>query len=302
MGGSSRQTSESTQTQTLPANQQANVDLLMQGIGQLYQSGGPQYFPGQTYAGATPEQIQARNMAAGYATGAGQNYANTAVQSNQQMMDPNRIFDLQATPGYGAVRQGIQDTVTRNLTENILPQSTLAQAATGDLGGSRGAMMDALAMGRTGGELASALGQLDLGVSAQNRGSYEAAMNRAGDIYGLGQAPAQSLENVGAANRADQQGQIQADMARWDFQQNQLPRLLQMVQSLTGSAGQYGGTTTGRETTSSSGGGGIGQILGPLLMAASFFPPTAPFAAPAAAVLGPTLGAASPRPVGTGGG
>ena len=158
-GGSQRQTSSSTRTQALPGNQQANVDLLMQGIGQLYQSGGPQYYQGQNYTTATPEQMQARQMASGYATGAGQTYANQALSFNQQMMDPNRIFDLQATPGYGAVRQGIQDTVTRNLTENILPQSALSGVATGDLGGSRGGMMDALAMGRTGGELASALGR-----------------------------------------------------------------------------------------------------------------------------------------------
>ena len=87
-GGQQRQTSESTQTQVLPANQQANVDLLMQGIGQLQQSGGPQYYPGQNYTTATPEQQQARQMASGYATGAGQTFANTAVQSNQSMMDP----------------------------------------------------------------------------------------------------------------------------------------------------------------------------------------------------------------------
>jgi hypothetical protein len=282
-GGKQRQTSESTQTQVLPANQQANVDLLMQGIGDLYQSGGPQYYSGQNYTTATPEQQQARQMASGYATGAGQNYANTAVQSNQSMMDPNRIFDLQKTPGYGAVRQGIQDTVTRNLTENILPQGVLSATGAGDLGGSRSGMMDALAMGRTSGELASALGQLDLGVSQANRGSYEQAMNRAPGIYQLGVAPSNTLENVGGANRADAEGKLQADMQKWDFQQNQLPRLLSMVQALTGSAGQYGGTTTGTNTQTTSGGGGIGQILGPLMMLGSMFMGGAPAAGAAAA-------------------
>ena len=139
-------------------------------------------------------------------------------------------------------------------------------------------------MSRTGGELASALGQLDLGVSQANRGSYEQAMNRAPNIYQLGVQPSNTLENVGAANRQDAEGKLQADMQRWDFQQNQLPRLLSMIQALTGSAGQYGGTTTGTNVQSTSGGGGgIGQMLGPLLMLGSMFMGGAPAAGAAAA-------------------
>ena len=116
-------------------------------------------------------------------------------------------------------------------------------------------------------------------------------MNRAPGIYQLGVQPSNTLENVGAANRSDQEQKLQADMQKWDFQQNQLPRLLSMIQSLTGSAGQYGGTTTGTETqTTSGGGGGLGQILGPLLMAASLFPPTAPAAAAAGPVINSLAG------------
>jgi hypothetical protein len=77
MGSSraSQQTSNTTRT-VLPANQQQNVDLLMQGARDLYNSGGPQFFPGQTYANPTENQLTSRQQAANYATGVGQEFVN----------------------------------------------------------------------------------------------------------------------------------------------------------------------------------------------------------------------------------
>jgi hypothetical protein len=263
MGGSSaKQKTKSTQTTTLPANQQANVDLLMQGTQDLYNSGGPQYMPGANYTTATPEQLQARNMAMDYATGAGQDMVNSAQSANNFWMDPNRVFDLQSVPGYGASRQGIIDSVTRMLTENYLPNSRSGAIAGGTLGGSRQGMMDALAAGRTGEALTAGLGNLDLGIYSQNLAANQNAISRAPAMYQLGTAPADTVNAVGGAYRADTAEQIAGDKERWDFQQMQLPRLLAMVQALTGTAGQYGGTVTGKQTTKGSGGGSWMQPLG----------------------------------------
>ena len=266
MGGSStKQKTKSTQTTTLPANQQSNVDLLMQGTQDLYNSGGPQYMPGPNYTTATPEQIQARNAAMGYATGAGQNLVDSAQAANQFWMDPNNLYNLSNIPGYNASRQGIIDSVTRALTESYLPNTRSAALSGGVLGGSRQGLMDALAAGRTADALTTGLGNLDLGLYSQNLSANQNAISRAPAMYSLGTAPADTMNSVGQAYRSDTAEQIAGDKERWDFQQMQLPKLLAMVQALTGSAGQYGGTVTGKSTTKQSGGGSWLQPVGAVM-------------------------------------
>jgi hypothetical protein len=271
MGGSTKQTSRTSQTTSMPKEQRENYRLLMGGAQDLFNSGGPQYFPGANYTTPTGNQLQGRQMAADYAGGVGQELVNNAIGANNFWMDPNNLFNLQNIPGYGATRQGIVTDVTRNLTENILPQTRGSAITGGGLGGSRQQQAEALASGRTSGELAQALGNLDLGMYGQNLQANQAAIGRAPAMFQLGTQPADVFNRVGAAERMDTAEQIAGDKERWDFEQNRFPKLLAMLQALTGSAGQYGGTTKGTQTTEQSGGGwqqalGGALTLGSLLM------------------------------------
>lgn len=262
MGGSSRQTTKETQTTTLPGSQQQNVDLLMQGGRDLYASGGPQYFAGQNYTDPTLNQLTGRQMATDYAGGVGQAMVGSAIDANNFWMDPNRVFNLSSIPGYDAARSGITQATTQNLMENILPQLRGAAAGGGNLGGSRAGMMDALAIGRTNEGLGRALADLDLGLYSQNLQANQNAIGRAPQMFQLGVAPADVFNQVGGQERMDAENKLNADKERWDFEQNRMPQLLAMLQALTGTSGQYGGTTTGKSTTKGAGGNGVMQGLG----------------------------------------
>jgi hypothetical protein len=288
MGGSTRQTQDSTQQTILPGNQQANVDLLMQGAGELYRSGGPQYFSGQNYTTPTANQQAGRQQVVNYAQGAGQNMVNEAQAANSFWMNPNNVYNLAAVPGYSGVRQGIQDDVTKALMEQWLPANRGTAIQGGALGGSRGLQMDALAKGRAAGELGKELSNLDFQTSGRNLQAAQQALDRSGQMFSLGMQPGRALDTVGSAERGDSVEKLQADMARWDFDQNKQGRLLALLQALTGTANQYGGTVK-THTTTQQNSDPTGQILGAALMAGSMF---LPGAAPALAAAG-TAGGSS---------
>jgi hypothetical protein len=267
----------------LPSNQQGNVDLLMQGAKDLYNSGGPQYFTGQNYTTPTANQQQGRQMVVDYARGAGQTAVDEAQAANSFWMNPNNVYNLNAVPGYAGVRQGISDDVTKALMEQWLPANRGTAIQGGALGGSRGLQMDALAKGRAAGELGKELSNLDFQTSGRNLQAAQQALDRSGQIYNLGLQPGMALDNVGSAERADSAEKLQADMTRWDFDQNKQGKLLALLQALTGTANQYGGTVK-THTTTKQDSDPTGQILGAALMAGSmFFPPAAAMGAAAGA-------------------
>jgi hypothetical protein len=249
----------------MPSWQTDNVKNLMSGIGDLYASGGPRYFEGPNYTTPNANQILGRNMMTGYATGVGQELVNNAQAANNYWMDPANLFSFQNAPGYQGVRQGITQDVTRNLTENILPQTRGSAITGGGLGGSRQQQAEALATGRTSGEIAKALSGLDLGMYGQNLQANQSAIARAPEMYALGAAPGDLVQRVGSAERSDTAEQIAGDMARWNFDENKQANLLALIKALTGSAGEYGGTVKGKQTTQMSGGNGWMQGLGALM-------------------------------------
>jgi hypothetical protein len=173
---------------------------------------------------------------------------------------------VQNTPGYAGVRSGIVNDVTKNLTNNILPNIRSGSAATGGLGGSRQGLVEANAIGQTNANLGTSLANLDMGIYGQNLGQINNAANRAGSDYNLGLLPSQTQQAVGDQQQTDVQKGINENMARYNFQQLAPQLNLQNLQQFTGTSGQYGGTTYGQQTGGLSGGGngmlgGIGALL-----------------------------------------
>lgn len=271
MGGKSGQQSQTqsgTATTVLPNNQQANVDMLMQGAMDQYRSGGPQYYGGQTYAGVNPTQIAARQGATNYATGVGREFVDTVRTNDAYWMNPDNIFNPSNIPGFSRAQEGVTTNVTNNLMRNVLPQVREGNIASGSLGGSRGEISEGLAIGESNRYLADTLANMNMQAYGQGLNMSNAAAARAPQTYALGLAPEETLGIVGGQERADEQQAIDANVARFNFNEMRPLLNLQALQALTGTAGQYGGTTqTQGQTTGNVGGSntmalqGLGTIL-----------------------------------------
>lgn len=273
MGGRTSQTTESTQTTSLPQDQQINVDMLMSGARDFFRTGGPRYYGGNTVAGTDPNTTAGREAAVNYAGGAGLNFGQNLLRGESTFLDPNNIFNPSNMPGYARARQGVMTDATNNLTRNILPQIRAGSVADGVYGGSRQGIAEGLASAETARGVGDTLARMDMDAYNSGLNMYNQAANRAPQSYGLGLAPANTLQQVGQANQQDEQQRINADMLRWNFDQLAPLLNLQNLQALTGTAGTYGGTTTGTQTQSMSGGSGPMQALGGLLSLGSMMFP-----------------------------
>lgn len=272
MGGRAGQRQDQTQTTQLPADQQANVDMLMSGARDYYRTGGPQYFPGQTYAGTDPNTTAGREAGLGYSRGIGGNLANAAVSGDTFFLDPNNIYNPDRIPGFARAKQGVVTDATNNLTRNILPQIRSGSVADGVYGGSRQGIAEGLAASETSRGIGDTLARMDMDAYNSGLGMYNAAASRAPTTYGLGLAPGNTQATIGEANRQDSQRGIDANLARWNFEQLAPLLNLQNFQGLTGTAGQYGGTTTGSTTGNLTGGQNSWMApLGTILSLAGMF-------------------------------
>jgi len=212
-------TGTSTTSSNLYAGQQPNVDLLLAGARDAYAAGN-----------TDPLQMQARQAATGYATGVGSDLVGSAINADRSLLDTNRIFDVQNNQQYQTLAGDVTSRVNKNLLETILPQVRAGAISTGNLGGSGEGLVTGKAIGDTSAGLASALAGLQSDIIGQNANLYTGAQSRVGTNYNLGLAPSNTLESVGASNVGDRNA------------------ALQLLQSLTGQYGTYGGTTTGTNT------------------------------------------------------
>ena len=193
--------------------------FLSYGLGEaqrLYQAGGPQYYPGQTYV--SPSQT-----------------TQTGLQALEQRA-------MQGNPLVSAAQQQVQNTIGGNyLSGNPFFQGAFApaaqaatqqfQTAIGDIGSaaSRAGRYGSGAMGtlqdRASGQLAQQLsntaGQLAYQNYADERGRQQAATMAA---PAMAQADYQDIQNLLAAGQA-REGytgqQLQSDIARFNFGQQQ---------------------------------------------------------------------------------
>lgn len=281
MGGSAKQVQTTTETgqttSALPAQQQQNIDLLMKGARDFYQSGGPSFYPGQTYAGVTPGELLARKQATNYAGGAGQDYVNQLQAGEKFFLNPENIFNPSNIPGFRESQQNVTDLITRNLTESVLPNIRSGSVAQGALGGSRQGIGEGLATEGTSRAIGDTLSGMELGAYSQGLNQYNQAAGRAPQTFGLGLAPADVLKQVGQEERADTQLGIDEDIARFNFEELAPLFNLETLKSLSGFMGQYGGdifsTGDSKTTKKTSAGSGqnIQQGIGAALAVASLF-------------------------------
>lgn len=222
--------------------------FLSYGLGEaqrLYQAGGPQYYPGQTYVG--PSQT---------------------TQSGLQALEQRA---MQGSPLVGQAQQQIQNTIGgQYLSGNPFFQGAFApaaqaattqfQTAIGDIGsaaskagrygsGAMGTLQDR-ASGQLAQQLSNTAGQLAYQNYADERARQQAATMAA---PGMAQADYQDIQNLMAAGQA-REGytgqQLQSDIARFNFGQ-QAPQ--QNLSAFLSSV--YGNPMANLRSTSQTGGG-----------------------------------------------
>lgn len=207
-----------TTTSTIDPTIQPYLSYGLSEAQRLYQAGGPQYYPGQTYV--SPSQT-----------------TQTGLQALEQRA-------MQGSPLVGQAQQQLQSTIGGNyLSGNPFFQGAFtpaAQAATaqfnqaiGDIGsaaskagrygsGAMGSLQDR-ASGQFAQQLTNTAGQLAYQNYADERARQQAATMAA---PGMAQADYQDIQNLLAAGQA-REGytgqQLQADMARYNYGQ-QLPQ------------------------------------------------------------------------------
>lgn len=171
-----------------------------------YESATPEYYPGSTVVGFSPETA-------------------TALEAMKQQA-------LAGSPLIG----GVQQAVMQNLTgTNPFLQAALKPTI-------EQAMQPAIGAGRYG----SAYAQRAIAeaVAPQIYAAQQAAIQQAPAAYQFGQVPMQQLAQVGAAKEALEQAQLAADIERFQFEQMKpAQKLADYMTLVTGGSGALGGQT-----------------------------------------------------------
>lgn len=197
----------------------------------------------------------AQEMNNPYLSGIADTIARKATSNYENSIAPQIRSSAQAAGQFGGSRQGvIEANALKDLNQGISDSLTNLYGSAYDQAQNRGLQMANMALqsqaqnnqaSNSVGDLALrgllGTGQLNLAADSQNFGQQlqgvgllnQANQNQIGNY--------QSLLNLGGVQQQDQQNQINADMARWDYNQTAPWQALQNYMGLiTGAGGRYG--------------------------------------------------------------
>lgn len=266
MGGSSPTPQPSGSTTTVQKSDPWSVQqpFLESGFNQaqkLFDTGGPQYFPGQTYSPETGTQSAALAGTGALGLGGGPSSSGAANAETTNILNPSF---LNANPGndfYNQVLSGNSPSINAAVaraTPGLMDSFTGGGAVTA---GSAAPF----AVGRgVGDAVAGAMMPAAQGLSS-NFGQAAGQQNTAA-AFGAPAASQMAYGNLANANAAGGQQQalnqnvINDQLSRYNFQQTQPYNLLDWYNGATG--GSYGGTSTLTSPFFSQQSGGLGGALG----------------------------------------
>jgi hypothetical protein len=245
-----------TTSSSAPASfQQPYIDQMLSEAKRLYGTGGPQFFPGSTVAGFTPQEEAGHTAIAGAAGQMADTFTNSVAPAIQTGLG---AIDVANNPYVKAAAEAAIRPVTENLQQNILPSIRNAAVGTGNQGSTRQGIAEGLAI--KGANQTAADTTASMYSNAYNSG-LSSLGNTLSMIPSLQEAslqPGQTITGLGEQQRALEQANLNEQIARWQYEQA-LP-----YQNLTEFAnlarGQYGGTGTSEVT--STGGDSATSILG----------------------------------------
>lgn len=266
---SQTQTNDVTQTQSPWAAQVPYLEKLFGRAEAAYNTGGPQYFAGQTVADrsadTTAAHAYARNLAANQIPQA----TSGTIDSLNWAMGPGR--DVANNPYLASAIQAAQQPVIQNFSSVGGPLAQIRGHYTGaNSGGSgtREGIAEGIAMRGLGQTLANQSAEMTMQAYTQ---AQQNALQAAGLMPGAVQSaayPAQLLAGVGADQQAYQQQLINAEMERHNWNQNlpwlNLNNYQQMIQGNYGGTSHTGGTvsTVGTSTQPAGSSSPFSSLLG----------------------------------------
>lgn len=235
----------------------------------LFNQGGPEFFPGQTYVNRDPLENLAQNQRLALAAGPMSGQVNALSGATMDML---RAPDVASNPYVAGMADTIQGRLNRNLMENQLPGIRGGALAAGQVGGSRQALAEGQAIGRTNEAYGDAMAQLysdayGKGLDQQYRGAATAPSTMQAMMM-----PSEMVANVGAYNRGEAELALQDQMARHEFNQNRpysnLQNYMNIVQGNpwgSTSSSEMAGGSRGFNPGGAIGGAGLGYMGGTAL-------------------------------------
>ncbi|CAB5194425.1 hypothetical protein UFOVP177_7 [uncultured Caudovirales phage] len=235
MGGGGGQQNSTTTTSIDPAIK-PYVTYGLEEAKRLYETGSPQFFPGQTYVSPSEQTQQAlqmaqqRAMAGSPLTGAAQ--AETLATIQGKGVNPFLAGALEQTNRLAG------EQFNRNIQNLQSSAASAGRYGSSAMGQQAGTAQDIFARA-----LAEQGGQLAYNSAEAERARQMAAVGAAPQMAQADYADIQRLLSVGGAKEAQSAAELQDAMNRFNFQQN-LPQMkLQQYANLYSSAPQ-GSTTT----------------------------------------------------------
>jgi hypothetical protein len=213
----------------------------------LYQTDTPQYYGGQTYVSPSA-QTQAALQAAQNRALAGSPLLTSAQQQQQDVIGGQY---LQNNPYFNQALAGAAQGATQNYNDAIMAAQSGASKA-GRYGSGVSADIQNRAANTLSNTLANKYGELAYTNYATERGRQDAASMGAPTLAAADYADIQQLLNVGKTQEDYSKTALQADIDRFNFEQN---KPYQKLSAYLGAA--YGAPTGTVSTTTQSGGGKI---------------------------------------------
>ena len=245
-------------------------DIYSEAAGQ-YESYRPEFYPGQTQAGFSPDQLAAQAGIRDFALQGAPAIMNPAL-SAYQYGTGSSILDVANNPYIQGMAQGAVSDVMAGLAPEMANIRSGA-IQSGGYGGSRQGIAEGMALAGAADAATRAAADIYGQAYGQGLDAQGRTLGMTGDLLRAGFAPYGALSTSGAEQQAAQQALINDAMARYEFEQN-LPynALNQYMSTISGTSGLLG--KAGTTTTTSPGMGGIGRFGQTVGIANTLFNPT----------------------------
>ena len=239
-GGSSapQQVTQTTKTDPWPGQEPFLRDVFQQAQQQFRQQG-PEFFPGQTFAGFDPLQQQAQQQALQFSQGPGQQFAQNLMGAHQFALGP--VLDPQQNLAIQSAAEGAIRPLFQELTETTLPAIRGEAVGAGQFGGSRQGIAEGLAAGRTSQAAGDVTSRIFSDAYQQGLDSFTRGLALAPQTLGAAMMPFQLTEAVGSQRQFMDQQAINEAIARHNaaetLERAKLAEFSNLIQ------GQFGGQT-----------------------------------------------------------
>lgn len=234
----------------------------------LYMNEVPELYPAQMFINRTPLETQARDLQLGYLTGPEMAQDINQVQSAVNFGLGDVLYP-ESNPAMQAYMDAANRGTVRQLTENILPSYRGGFIDAGQIGSSREAMAEGMAMEEAVRSIADTNAKIAMGGYGQGLEHMAKSVAFAPMSIGMDLQIPEAIKAIGAEDRSWMEKPLQEDITRWNYYEG-LPqqKLNEYLAALSGYPTGAFGTTT---STTDEGGGsskGMGMMGGALSGAA----------------------------------